>query len=279
MADLDDYQLELRGHRIGAGTDWQLVELAGLDEPDVRTSDRDRPRRHGAWLGEDLRAARTIVARLEWVGDSDTARWAAKQQLGAAWQTLRDGTLPLQVRVAGRTYLAFGRPRRFRTVDRAPGFDAVADVQFVAGDPNLYSAAEIVTVLTLGTVEPGFEFPLTFPLAFGGGTSGVTQLVNVGNTDVPFTVRFDGPLTSPRLEHLGRGATLTLVGDIPAGQWVDVDVDARTVLLGGTASRYEWVRGQWWDLNAGVNEIRFAANAGDGTATIRHRHGWSTPGP
>jgi hypothetical protein len=118
-------------------------------------------------------------------------------------------------------------------------------------------------------------WPLVWPLAWGEGFSGVAQVSNQGNFSALPVWTVQGPVTSPRLEHVTSARTVTLSGlTLAAGEFVVVDFAARTVLLMGTASRYHTFTGDWWVLDPGVNEIRYAAAAGAGSATLSYRHAW-----
>lgn len=65
--------------------------------------------------------------------------------------------------------------------------------------------------------------------------------------------------------------------NLPAGQWLDIDTRARTVLLNGdpAASRRGQAVGDWPLLQPGTSTLRFAAaEESSGTVTARWRDGW-----
>lgn len=273
----DGWQLELRSLLMGFDTDYDLAELEGIGVPEVRVSDRPRPRAHGVEPGEDWAGARTIIATLDLLDEDDTALWALKNALKAAWRPRPTGVETLALRLGGVTYLAYGRPRGCRFTDAGPGLHTEAVCVFAATDPLLYSATETSVQLALATSTGGLAFPFGFPLGFGSAFGGIVTLTNEGEAETLPHATFHGPLTNPRLESITAGRTVEFDLTVAAGDFLEVDFDARTVLLNGTASRYQTFRGtaaDWWALEPGDNEIRFAAGSGTGTCDLRFRSAW-----
>ena len=59
-SELTDWQYDLGGVVIGAGTSVTLVETAGLGRPPVRDNDVDQPSMDGMFAGPDYWAARQV---------------------------------------------------------------------------------------------------------------------------------------------------------------------------------------------------------------------------
>lgn len=151
-------------------------------------------------------------------------------------------------------------------------------IQFISTDPR-----KMGTTLTGSSALPassgGITFPLTFPVVFDAVTeSGMVTLENVGNMAGRVTLRLDGPLTGPVVTHLTSGRSLVFASSITIaeGSWLDVDMDARTVLENGVANRSAWVTERGWSaFEPGSNIWAFTAASGTGTLTVNATPSWS----
>ena len=169
------------------------------------------------------------------------------------------------------TVLRYRTHMQARATWRAP--DGVAEAA---------EAAE-VSLNATATVELGVSFPLTFDVGFPGTpTIGASTLTNNGTVAVAPTIRIYGPCTDPRIANETVGRALIFDGlDIAAGDYVDIDVKARTVRLNSepAQSHYnqlDFAQSRWWALEPGTNEVRFyPVTAGDAcVAEIRWRDAW-----
>jgi hypothetical protein len=81
---------------------------------------------------------------------------------------------------------------------------------------------------------------------------------------------------NPSITHQEQGLTLLFNITLAAGDFLVVDSGARSVLLGGTASRYSTLaQPNWFDLSPLTsNTIRFNAASGAGTLTFSYRNAW-----
>jgi phage-related protein len=142
----------------------------------------------------------------------------------------------------------------------------------VALDPR-----KVSTALTGSTGLPvatgGWSIPWTIPWSIPSTVvAGHVSLTNVGNIAGRMLLRIDGPVVAPVVTHVSSGATLTFASSmtLAEGEWVDVDMEAKTVLANGTASRNGWVTSRgWFNFDPGVNLIAFsAATATDALLTV-----------
>lgn len=279
-----DWQMEYGGVLFGDSSAFAIARIEGLlDTPELRSSDRQRLRRHGLIPGDDFLNGRTITVTFEVFGeDQATFNEAVERFQGALVPC--DDEAPLYFRIpgvaGGGKRLINCRPRRLSMpVDldffyRLP----LATVQFYATDPLIYEGTEQSAISTLPTAGGGLEFDLTFDAVFGAvSTGGTIAATNEGTFDTSPVFRIDGPVTNPRIENVTTGKVLSFTGTIPEGQYLLVDVDARTVLLNGTASRYSWIDRDavWWDLPPGTNEVTFrASTTTEATLTMTWRSAW-----
>lgn len=279
-----DYQLSFRGLVMGDGTDYVPSSLDGLQStPGVRTGDTDRARRHGQFAGADYATGRSITASIQ-IDAVTSGIDEVLSAFSAAHVVADPGEYELRAKIpglaSGAEVLVRARCRRLslpidnRYASGAP----LAEVQWWATDPRIYSAEATVLSASMAAVTgSGLVFPATFPLTFGGSTAGGFILPdNVGEFPAPWTAIIDGPIVNPRIENVTTGQTISFVGSLALGESLHLDSDLRSVLLGGTASRYSWLASgsQWFDLDPGPNTIRLAGTSGEGSMTLMFRSAW-----
>lgn len=111
-----------------------------------------------------------------------------------------------------------------------------AQVRFAAG----HVFAQALRSIVGGDVAEGGgggTYPTTYPFMYGESSGGLAVVQNPGTVETPPLVRVYGPVTSPRYVLVSTGQQVKLVGEIGAGDYVEVDHDARTVKLNGSADR------------------------------------------
>lgn len=276
-------QVEFNGLLLTGAFEIQSIE--GLaDLPAMRTSDVTIAGRDGIRDGTDRLGARTVTVATAIHSPSEAAFYTAVAAFKAAFMPLRTGTLPLTFRLDG---IAEGNVARLNCRPRALSLPMISDywngvaeasVQLVANDPKLYSDLLNSQTTTLPSAGGGRTYPRTYPRIYGAvATGGSIFATNEGTwaTDVLF--RIDGPATNPRIENVTTGQTIELDYVLDVGEFMLVDTAARSVLLGGTASRYSSLTdtSEWFDLQPGLNQINFrAVTATAATLTAAWRSAW-----
>jgi hypothetical protein len=207
----------------------------------------------------------------------------AHQALMAAFAPVGETAEDLELRygLGGSEYVMFGRPRM---VDPDTGAissgKSATRAAFVATDPLIYSGQEVTAQLGLPSFTGGLTVPVQAPFTVDGVlVGGKVTVENEGTADTPLALRVDGPVSAPRVtlqRPVGPAQTLSVLFDLGAGQWLDIDTGAHTVLLNGTANRRGQVAGVFPILPPGVSTLRFQAAAfhDDAELTARWRHAW-----
>ncbi len=148
------------------------------------------------------------------------------------------------------------------------------------------SVEEHTVTLNPAGAEEGRTYPLVFARAYPLSTGVGTVLVdNAGNADAYPTIRIFGPVSGPRVENrtTGERVEFTVALNILAGEYLDVDLYARTAQMYGSAtvsdsrlSRLNFTRSSWWSLVPGPNAVRFyPLSAGAGAqARLVWRDAW-----
>ncbi|MFD8384245.1 hypothetical protein ACFV2X_37975 [Streptomyces sp. NPDC059679] len=282
--ELDDWQHELGGVLIGAGTDVQIRALEGLGQPPVRASDVEPPSEDGLWIGRDYYGGRTIRidAAIRVVGQPGTVldRLAALQDTADTPAVRGAGgtTMDLRLKFPGRPPRTVrGRIRKLEPdlTQMIHGY-APVDIEFQAQDHLFYADTTDTTSIPLGLLTSGgLTFPLAFPFTIAGDPLAVGRpgWLEVDGTAPAWPVlRVNGPCANPTITHVASGRTLTVQTTLAEGEWVEVDTRPgwRTVLRenGGSAPLAPKSRIDEFVLMPGLNEIQWTATDPTLTSTL-----------
>lgn len=278
-----DDQIEWRGLLLGAGTPFRWTGLEGwLDSPDTRGSDSDRTDRHGSLPGSLLAQSRTITYSWQMKGVSLGDFPAQVARLRRATTIARNGDEePLVIRRHGVTHMVMARCTNRAIPDDAQYWRGIprGAIRWRASNPELLQLPRLdVSIGLAAPAVSGLAFPLAFPLDFGAGRpdGGEFTITNEGDSEAWPVWRITGPITGPAITNPDTGDTLAFdpAWALPAGQTLEIDTDARTVLItdslgnSTSVSRSDrlFVR-QWFPLPPGQpTRVRFTAVSGYASA-------------
>lgn len=223
-----------------------------------------KPRSPGSWPSPRQLKERVLTpSGLLTAPDRDTLRMALNTLASAA--AIDPVTLSVTEGSLTRTLQVMRQDELVATV----GATTYAEwsMQLVAPDPRKLGTPRS-TSTGLPSSTGGFTYPHTYPFSINATVStGQCSATNPGNTTGPVKLRIDGPCTGPVVTHAGTGAQLVFASSLSVGssQWLDIDMEAQTVLLNGQASRAGYItqRG-WFGFEPGGNTWTFAAASGFG---------------
>lgn len=142
-----------------------------------------------------------------------------------------------------------------------------------------------VTILADTGVNAGKAFPIVFAFAWPAGSqAGSSSITSISSADVYPILRMYGPCTGPRATLESTGQTLSFNSSLTlgAGEYLEVDVAARTALLNGTVSRLsnlDFSVSSWWALRASeTNSVRYHPASGVSAGCVlevRYRNAWT----
>lgn len=277
-------QAQLGELLLGAGTPYVIERVAGAGLPDVRDADTLRAIADGAQQDDDYLGARTIELQLSVRDTPEVGLGQALDVLGLQMGRLRGVLTQLAwwPRGSGAARYVLGKPRRLAYDAegwRRDGLQRGVRLQVVCGDPRWYALAQQTAEVGLPTITGGREYPRTYPLAYGGGGTGLVTATNAGNAESYPVTTINGPILAPIIRNTTTGQQIALSSSLAEGQFLVLDHQARTVLLGGTASRYGELLGtpQWWPLVPGPNALTLNAAQGNGAfAAVTWRSAYLT---
>lgn len=264
MATTIDYGGIIFGATDSDGVRWKIAK-EGFDgwegSPSPTLDVIQNPRGDSGWAGESFFTPRYMAARGTIVAPSP-------QLLNDAIDRLNDAVAladrPFTVTQSGKTrWLNARRSDEVRTPkenDRIAGYS----FQVVALDGRKLSN-ELSQSTALPMSLGGLTVPFTVPYTIAATqVSGQVALENTGNQTGPVRLRIDGPCAGPVVTHVSTGRSLIFASSLVlnAGEWLDIDMDARTVLANGQSNRRQYVTSAGWSgFTPGVNTWAFTAAA------------------
>lgn len=136
-----------------------------------------------------------------------------------------------------------------------------------APDPLKYGSATFgSTQLSSATIGTGRVWSRVWPRDWGvppGVLPGAVALPNAGTTSYFPRLRIDGYVSNPVLTLAETGDFLRVNGSIDTGQWLDIDLANRRVLLNGKVSQRHRVTygGNWLAVPVGGGTVTWSADA------------------
>lgn len=250
------------------GVLWWVEQLQGWGSPKGTLTVTQRPRSHGGTRSESFLTPRVIAVTGEIVAPTPALLAQARHQLDAA-VSLTDTSF--SVTEYGETlHATVTRQDEVLYGDETETWTTFS-IQLVAEDPRRYGASASFSTGE-GSQSGGLTFPATWPISWPATVvSGVVSFNNPGNTAAPVTLRIDGPCTGPIITHVTNGSQLVFASSLvlQSGEFLIVDMEARTVKAQGQASRVGYVTSRgWFQLDPGPNDIGFAASSYDAGALL-----------
>lgn len=263
------------------------LDLTGVDEFGVQwTVDPDskgwsgspastispvqKPRQNGVWAGDAYLRARHISVSGLILAPTQADLVAAFARLDSA-VTL--ASTSYTVTEAGVTLSQYVRREDEVIADYVTDVIGAYSIQLLATDARKFSTPLVGSTAEFA-VSGGLTVPFTLPVSIGSTiSSGLITLTNTGTKPGPVVARIDGPVRGPIITHVGPSGVarvFSLTGlELSAGEWLDIDMERRTVYANGTASRSGYVTSRAWStFEVGLNTWSFSAVLYDAAALL-----------
>lgn len=232
-ADLLDYQWELGD--LVFGVDRQIGHEADATPGTYtwRTRDTPSPIGDATAFGRDLIEPGTWAFKLFTDMHDAASALAVLEQAALQWRgdsvrSTPGEAMPLRYRLAGRTRVVYGRPRRFDApLDNrlASGYVAITSDFKMASELYFDDIERNIPVLAIAPTTGGFTAPFTTPITTEEQlATRPNQFTVDGVMPTPGIFEFTGPSSDAFIEIDG-DMRIQLTGTIPVG--ITVTVDAR----------------------------------------------------
>ncbi|MFI6299536.1 hypothetical protein ACIBEJ_48635 [Nonomuraea sp. NPDC050790] len=256
-------QVEWNGTVWGPGTALVVQQIDGWHSlPGIDNLNVERPSRHGAWSGRKIGQQRlvTIRMRLSSGPDPHAVDDLLDQLLSATGIGEDDTELPLVIKGYGDPRLAYGA-----VIDRDIPMNSdwsigrpTISLLIACSDPRRYNVLRSGAALTAGVPTP---------------------VVNAGNTGTHPIVRFDGPVSNPKLTNATLARDMEFLIELEAGQRLEVNTDLGTASVGATnvmgALTGSSVAPPDFVLGRGTNALTYTVGSGGAIpCSVLYRDAW-----
>lgn len=268
MLDQDyTYQFGEAGLLINGESTLPFVDvknIAGMDVPPVRLTERTRPGTDGGYLTAEYTEMRTVVIEADvYAEPTEVERYLDDLKSNFAPSRFDQ---PLFVRNTEFERVLYCKCIGFKyDLAQVTRLGIVpVQIQLKAADPAFYGNLINLT-LAIASEESniGRGYPRTYPLSFGGAIPPTTlSVTNSGNKDTGGILRIHGPVRNPVVylrDTTSNEGGFHLIMTIGLGEWVDINTNNRTVLLNGTANRRGRLTttSQWFKFPRGNSTLQF----------------------
>lgn len=248
-----------------------LSRAEGLvGSPRPREVVRPRPGAHGSVIRSRYLEDRSITLEGEVWGSTLDEAYARWDEIARAFQACIPEPRPLRFRRGGRDLVTDVRLAGATPVPLEGGGAFLRyQAALRAADPRVFGQAweEAVTSDYGGG---GSSYPSTYPDSFLPSIERTALVQHDGSIGTPPVLVVSGEVVDPVIRLVETGEEIRVVGTVPAGQTLEVDVAAGTVKLQGT-NRLDLVdlaASQFFDLPPGASGVRLFSTSADETASV-----------
>ena len=250
-----------------------VTDLAGWDDaPGVRSGLLPKAQQDGDWDATGFSDGRVVTITGTVVEASTQDAYVVAQQLAA----LRPQQV-VEVVVVNASIGTLSAMARVTTGVKPSwiGTTAFEYTMTVSAPDSLKYGPPTYATATLSTATPGAGkvYPIAYPLDYGiapGVTPGAVLVANAGTAAYWPRLRILGPVTNPVVTLVESGAWVRYTGSLLAGQWLDLDMANRRVLLQGQVSVRQSVSsaGDWLSVPPGGGSVTWSADTADPAALL-----------
>lgn len=242
-----------------------LKSFEGFEYPSVRPTIEDFANWDGAQFIDSKFGRRVLAWTGEFLGINNAAMMAMRRSF---LNVIAQGAL---VHVHFTTY--DGVPLEVDgivTNFKAPYTVGVNAYMVELTCPDWRLLGQTLLNTTTGTTNfmGGETIPATVPSTLAVGATVVASATNSGNERSTPVFKVYGPGTNFTVQNMATGEYFLLSTTLQAGEWIEVDVAARTVKLGGSQNAFSVFTGDWIELEPGNNTIMFVAQTGGTVDTL-----------
>jgi hypothetical protein len=262
---LEEYQYSDTGILLNGDADGlpfvDVEAIEGLDTAPFRSQIRDREGIDGGYVDARFMTVRTIVmeGKIYTIpNQSETYIDALKANFAPT-----EFPKPFYFQTDAGQRVAYGKSLGLNYRKDALRRLGVYEfqLQIVCEDPRVYDPLPVVASTSLNAVTTsGRTYPKSYPLLYGvAASNNALQLYLGGNRQTTGLIRINGPVVNPSVVYDNTGTTLAFNTTIANGDYIEIDLGAKSVLMNGTAPRRNVMSliGSWFYLSPGANDFRY----------------------
>lgn len=259
-----------------SGVKWTTQSVEGWGGTGSSIAVVKKPRSAGAWAGHGYGLARHVSI-------GGLVRAPTEDAISDAFDRLSEAVAfeDTLLTITEGTRSRWCNVRREDEVLRSDLSPTIAkwSLQVVALDSRKHGAS-LTGSTRLPSFSGGLSVPFTVPFSINSTrVTGQVSLTNPGNETGPVSLRIDGPCVGPVVTHVSSGLSLVFASSLVlgVGEWIDVDMEAHTVMANGQSSRANWVTSRGWSgFVPGPNVWAFTAASytADALLTVTATPSW-----
>lgn len=283
---IDTLNTNLQIHsNTGAVQFFLQTPIQGLDFADVRFQSYDKPGEDGGQVSSLYYSGRSVILTGLFQGSSAAQYEANRKLLVQALAVRRDNTgIPQAIRCS---FTTVGGSQLFFDgyLSKKPVFDwdqikwGKFLIQLYVPSPVLLSGSLQTSSALSVASSGGTVLPWTLPVTLGASTGGSLNVLNNGNGTALPIMRLTGLLTNPQVINNSSGLSMKLNYTVPNGNYVDVDMANKVILLNGTSPILSTKAdgSDWWGLDPGTTLIRLLtdSSADSGNVQLFYYHSYA----
>jgi hypothetical protein len=241
-----------------------VEEVTGLDMAEFRVTERVREGQDGGFIDAEFENMRTVIIKGTIYG-SATNLHSFLDELKADYAPSRSSKPFYFVgdheRVVFAKSLGFNYPWSTDLRTGRIKFQIILKCE----DPTVYDNHTVTSQSTgMAVIGTGRGYDKSFNYGYGAipdGAAGAVIVSNSGNKPVPGLIRITNA-SMPVVQNDNNGRWLAFNITLAEGDFLDIDLRNRTVMLNGTANRRGTLKGgsRWFLLDPGITNLRFLGN-------------------
>lgn len=256
---------------------WVHPGIEGLDVPETRMTEYDRPGEDGGTVSSMLYGSRPIVMEGTVKGNDVTAYEANRRLLSQACIIERDRyNYPVSKTLQITTLNNVTYTLQVYVKKLSMAMDNVKSCKFmlqlVAADPFIYDSSSISTGAIARPSGGGFVLPVILPIVFAAAVGGTGVVINNGTAPASPVITLTGPATNPFIINTTTGDVFQLNYTIPSGSTVviDMNITKKTIIMNGSTNLLytKSTDSVWWSIPVGSNTINYSTGSSGDTGTM-----------
>jgi hypothetical protein len=232
-------------------------KLSGFDFPEAQVDVKSRGNYYGAQLGNYNYGRRILTVEGEIIAQNTADFESLRKELLEALAfpnglkdiiiTTREGLeLTASVILNSRPDIPYQKGKMVRADFH---FELVAPFPFLLSTTEKMDTAEVYG-------GGGGAVPMGLPFAMAAGASNALEIENEGNVASFPTIRIYGAAENPSIQNETTGETLSFTYTLGSDDYIDIDIFNRTAILNGATNIMQYVAGDWFKIDPGVNIIK-----------------------